>query len=224
MVSSSSRYAKGLMTDKIGHTMKDTAIQEVTQPAPMDKVQAMPPEALATLRKDEQLIASLQARIIVLEGASKGEKPEKKACSDAEFESAIAKLESDAKADRESDSPRAAPIVSLLSVLKFIPDMTKEQKALWTPRKLAMVKAHSELHRRLLGERKAVLARVTRNPNAIIGTVLRTRKDKTVSRVSLTAREPAKRKPGKGMPKAKPAQVAGKVPVAANAQNPAKVA
>lgn len=200
---------------------------EVTQggkaPAPGDVRQA-----LADARhQDEQAIANLTSEVIKLraEVASAKAKPEKKPADDASFDKALATLQSEAKEDLAQANPKASPNLSLSGVLGFIPEMTKEQKAKWVPIRDGLRKTYSDLHRQLLGKRKAIFARVTRNPRALVATVARQRKDGTHARVSLAASEPAKARKAKGPAKgkAKPAQIAGKMPVAGNANPPAKV-
>lgn len=184
--------------------------------------------ALAQARQqDEQAIANLTSEVIKLraEVANREAKPEKKPADDATFGKAIASLQSEAKEDLSKDNPKASPNLSLSGVLGFIPEMTKEQKAQWVPVRDGLRKQYSDLHRQLMGKRKAIFARVIRNPRAIVATVARERKDGTHARVSLAASEPAKTKKAKGPAKnkAKPSQIAGKMPAAGNAHPPAKV-
>ncbi len=162
----------------------------------------------------------LCAKVLVLESAGKIVKVE---VSDEDFQSHLVALQNAAKEDLESANPKARPGLSLKLATGEVIAMSKEQKALWKPAKLAMIRAHSALHRTLVPQRKAILARVIRNGNATVSTVAKTRKDSTVSRVSISASEPAKNRKGSGMKKAKPQQIAGHVPAAGNAQTPAVV-
>jgi hypothetical protein len=171
----------------------------------------------AELLRQTAIISALTAKV-----ESDG-KVESKPITDEALNLAICELENSAKLDLESGNPKASPALSLVKILGYRPAMTKEQSANWKPRRDAMRKSYSAAHRVLIPARKAVLARVLRNPSALGASVLRVRKDKTVARVSLSASEPAKKRKGKGMKKAKPAQVAASVPASPLAQEPAKV-
>lgn len=143
--------------------------------------------------------------------------------SDADFEMALKKMDAANAESLNSENPPARADLSLTKALGVTPAMTKEQKALWNPFKSKWEKAFSAKHRVLIPQRRAILSRVMLNPNALVATVAKQRKDGTVSRVSLSAKEPAKVRKGKGLKKAKPAQVAAHVPAAGNAAEPAKV-
>lgn len=181
-------------------------------------------QAFAQAREDdEKLIAKLSARVQELETvlASAEPEPEKKPVSDAELLEAFAKLETEAKADLASGNPRATPALSLLKVFGFIPVLTKDQKRELKQVKSALAKAYSDFHRTRLAEAKALFSEVSRNPSALVSTVIRKRKDSTVSRASLAVSEPAKAKAKKetGKPKVSPKGL----PKAGNASQPAVV-
>ncbi len=172
-----------------------------------------------TVKTVEQLQHEV-ARLTVLVQA-KGQ-PVKVAVTDAEFEGILSAMQAAAKADLESGNPKARPMLTLRTETGEIVALSKEQRAKWNPAKKAMVHAHSEAHRKLIPARKAAFARVSRNGDAIVATVHK--EGKTGGEyVSLSARKVGKRKAGKGLKKAKPAQVAAHVPAAGNAENPAKV-
>lgn len=186
-------------------------------------------EALSQARAmDEQAIANLTAEVIQLRAKvekNEGKTLEKKPVDDVTFVKALVTLKEEGTEDLKGENPKASPNLSLSGIFGFIPEMTKEQKAQWVPVRDGLRKAYSDVHRQLLGKRKAIFARVTRNPRALVATVARQRKDGTHARVSLAASEPAKAKKAKGPSKgkAKPAQIAGNVPAAGNAANPATV-
>jgi hypothetical protein len=142
---------------------------------------------------------------------------------DETFGKAIASLEAINADSLVSGNPPARPAFSLTKILGVTPAKTKEQNVVWKLFKSKWDKAFSKAHRELVPQRKAILARVMRNGAASISTVAKSRKDQTVSRVSISASEPAKSRKGKGLKKAKPAQVAAHVPAAGNAVEPAIV-
>lgn len=137
--------------------------------------------------------------------------------TDAELDAALGQLETINRESIESESPTAKPTMGLTKVMGKTPDFTKDQKVKWRKFRAGWDKLFSARHRVLLPQRKAMFARVSRNPSAMVGTVAKTRKDSTMSRITLTASEPAKARKGKGLKKAKPSQVAARLPKAGNA-------
>lgn len=179
--------------------------------------------AVAQIAADEQQMAKMHAEIQRLTALTANITPPlpKRAPSDEEMAKAMASLAEQAKADLANESPKASGNLSLSSVLGFIPTLSKEQRAAWAKVRDAIRSDYSDKHRELFAHRKAILARVMRNPKSLVSTSAKQRKDGTHSRVSLSAKEPAKAKRRKVT--AKPAQVAAHVPTPGNANPPAKV-
>jgi hypothetical protein len=168
---------------------------------------------------DEQTIAQLQARVIALEA---NQKPvtEKKAVPDLILEGAIRVLEAKNKADLSKLD------LSLAKQLGFVPLFSAAQKADWKARRDAMTHAYSSFWRKMGPEVISHFRRGLRNPAAMLGGKIVTRKsDGAVNDVRFRASKLAKplKAKGKGKGAAKPSQVAGKVSVPGNANPPAKV-
>lgn len=176
---------------------------------------------------DEQTIARLMAENLKLKSqlteaqAASGEELKKAPVSDADLNTAMAQLEQAGEADAKSASPRPTPNLGLAALLGVRPDFTKSQAQRWKALKVKLAKLYSVKHRELFAARKKLFDRAKRNPASLVATLAKVREDGTAQRVSLTVKEPAKARRKKA--DAKPGQVAGKVPTAGNAKNPASV-
>lgn len=171
----------------------------------------------------EEQMATMQAEIIRLRGANKTVTV---TVENSTLESAIAKLESEAALDLASENPKARPSLTLKTEAGDVIAPSKAQKELtkWDARKKAMVKAHSDKHRLLFGQRRANLQRLVKDPSATVATSQRVAKtDGRILSVGLRASRKALARKGKGLRKAKPAQLAAAMPVAGNAAKPAMV-
>lgn len=170
-----------------------------------------------------ELVKSLREELHELRNRLPGGEVVRVPVTDAEFDIAMQALQDAAEVDLKTGNPKARPSLVLRNAEEMVIAPTKAQKALWNPVKKAMLKAYSAAHRVLIPERKKLLDRVIRNGASLVQTVAKTRKDGTLSKVSIAAIEPAKAKPGKGLKQAKPKQMAAKLPVAGNAGDPAKL-
>ncbi len=158
-------------------------------------------EALEKVRiQDEKTIADLSARIVVLE-ANQKEATEKKPATDDQIDKAIKALQGKNRADVSKLN------LSLSKELGFNPELTKAQKAAWKPAKAEMEKAYSAYWKGHSAEVIGHLRRAVRNPKAVMGGRIATRKtDNAVTSVSLRAKGLAKplKVKGKGKGAAKP--------------------
>jgi hypothetical protein len=182
------------------------------------------PSVVETIAAPVATLADLQAEVIRLRAQvdAKG-KTIKAPVTNEEFAAALSKLEGINAESLASDNPSARPNLSLTSIMGVTPDKTKEQNALWKPFKSKWEKAFSAKHRELVPQAKAMIARAMRNAGSLVSTVRKVRKDGTTQKAALSVSEPRKAPKGKGLKKAKPAQVAAHVPAAGNAQTPAMV-
>lgn len=204
-------------------TTETPAVSPVAKPARARKAKPAVSAQAEIAKLDAQAVANMAAELIALRAKvdAQGNGMEKREASDEEIAQAVSKLEAAGKSDLASANPKASPVLSLASVLGFIPKLTKEQRKVWEPVRDSLRKSYSDLHRGLLAKRKAIFNRVSRKPDSLVSTVARARKDGTHARVSLSVSEPAK--PRRRKADAKPAQVAAKVPAAGNAHPPAAV-
>lgn len=177
------------------------------------------------------LIASLQAELAILRNQVSAPEVVKVPVEDAALAVAIASLEHDAKVDlageRVSDKgnpldTRATPDLTLHSKLGVYPELTVSQRKVWTEAKKGIIHAYSAFHRAQLGKRRALLTRIVKDARGVISTSGRETSKGALS-VSIRGKLAAKPRKGAGMKKAKPAQIAAKVPAAGNAQTPAFV-
>jgi len=176
------------------------------------------------LARDEQTIAAQNAEIVRLKAelaAKDAVTTPKGPVTDGQLQSTIDKLQAKAKADLSTPTPKASPDLSLTALLGIRPDFTAEQKKAWNVAKNSLVKAYSAKHRELLAERRKLFERAIRKDSTSVATVAKIRKDGTASNITLRAKEEAK--PKKKKADAKPRQIAGNVPAAGNAINPATV-
>jgi hypothetical protein len=188
-------------------------------PAPGDVRKSL----VDALHQAEQTIAGLQARVIALE-ATQRPAVEKRPVSDADLGKAIATLRAKNAASLEGASPKLD--LSLSGQLGFVPILTDTQRKAWIPARDEMRHAHSQAWKAKSAEVMGYLRRAARNPRALMSGGIVTRKsDNAVNAVSLRASKLAKpiKTKGKGKLAAKPAPVAGKVPIPGNAAKPATV-
>lgn len=168
-------------------------------------------------------LASLQARIVKLEANQKTELP-KAPVSDELLAKTIAQLQGINSASLATASPKLD--LSLAARLGFRPDFTATQKPVWAKARDDMRKAFSAAWKDKSGIVIAHLRRAARNPVALMGGGIKTRKtDNAVTAVSLRANKLAKplKVKGKGKGAAKPSQIAASMPAAPNANPPATV-
>lgn len=178
--------------------------------------------------KNEATIASLQTQLAELQVAfvqaqadAKAKETPKGPVTDAELSAALATLKAKGEADLKASNPRPMPDLSLSALLGIVPDFTVEQKARWQIVRDTLRAQYSAKHRELLASRRKLFDKVKRNPKALLSTVEKVRKDKTVARVGFSISEPAKPKAKKEQ--GKPSLPRAKVPKAANANPPAQV-
>lgn len=125
-----------------------------------------------------------------------------------------------------SDNPPASASLSLNKAFNSPVDLTEAQRKVWRPFANRWKDAFSDKHREMLPKRKKALDMVIRDAKSKVSTTLRLSKEtgQVLSagiRATRKAKTDAKRK--NGGKKAKPAQIAAKVPAAGNAAEPAKL-
>ena len=177
------------------------------------------------LRADERQIASLQAEIERLKklGTAEVRVP----VSEEQLNEAIAKLENVNAGSIKGASEANPPVLdlSLSKRLGFNPLLTPAQRKDWGKRRDAMRQAFSTYWKAHFATVRSLLNNAVKNPRAILGARISRNKLGEIDRVAANASKLAKSR-GKvknGGKKAKPAQVAGKIPAVGNQNPPAKV-